>query len=147
MANPLQHAQKSHENTERQVKPYVGELLPRLVNNYGLLFLLALLVSLFLVPLLANWIPQSTATILGYALNLLLLVYGSRFLEGRNKATGLYVLYSRYSRQRRSLETLMKQAEAQSLENSDSLYSSVDLFEEAAKNFLSAAQDAGVKAK
>ena len=68
-------------------------------------------------------------------------------MEQRNQATSLYILYTRYSRQRRDLEALMKEAEANTLSNPDQLYISVDKLEEAARNFLDAARTAGVEAK
>src|SRR5215213_7155260 len=119
MVNPLHHAQKSHESIENQVKPYVSGLFPRLALNYGLLIIIAFLVSVLVVPTLALWIPQSTASVLGFSFNLLLFVFGWRSLEQRNKATSLYILYTRYSRQRRDLEALMKEAEAKTLDNND----------------------------
>jgi hypothetical protein len=147
MANPLAHAQNSHTTMEKEVKPYVSGLFPRLALNYGLLLFVAVLVSTIAVPTLGLWIPQSTASVLGFSINFLMLFFGWRFFEKRNKATSLYILYTSYSRQRRDLEALMKQAEAKSLSNMDALYTSVDKFEEAAKAFLSAAQEAGIEAK
>lgn len=147
MANPLAHAQNSHKKTETDVKPYVSGIFPRLALNYGLLLFVAVLVSTIAVPTLGLWIPQSTATVLGFSINFLTLFFGWRFFENRNKATSLYILYSSYSRQRRDLEALMKQAEAKSLANTDALYTSVDKFEEAAQAFLSAAMEAGVQPK
>jgi hypothetical protein len=147
MANPLNHAQHSHSRLESQIKPYVAGIFPRLAFNYGLLVVLALIVSLILVPSLAQWIPQSTASTIGFCTNFLLLFFGLRYLENRNHATALFMLYTRYSRQRRDLEALMQQAQAKTLENMDALYSSVDSLEEVGKNFITAATDTGIQPK
>jgi hypothetical protein len=147
MADPLNHAQNAHSRIEAQVKPYVAGIFPRLAFNYGLLMLLALLVSVIVVPSLAQWIPQSTASTIGFSANILLLFFGLRYLENRNHATSLFLLYTRYSRERRELEALIQQAQANTLTNSDSLYSSVDDLEEIARSFLTAATEAGIPPK
>jgi hypothetical protein len=147
MADPLNHAQTSHSKLESQIKPYVSGVFPRLALNYGLLVVLALIVSTIAVPSLAQWIPQSTATTLGFCINFLLLFFGLRYLENRNHATALFMLYTRYSRQRRDLEALIQQAQAKTLENTDTLYSSVDSLEEIGRSFITAATEAGIQPK
>jgi hypothetical protein len=141
MANPQNHAQKQHDHYEAEVKPYLYELFMRLGLNYGLLTLALLLIRFLIAPLAAQIIPESIIGSLLFALILLVWLFGWRFLEKRNQATSLYFLYSRFSRQRRDLETLLKTPP----DNPDNLYAAADLVEEAAQNFLKAAQDAGLK--
>jgi len=148
VANSLQHAKNSLEATHAHVQPYMAELFSRLASNYLLLMGGVLIVNMIGIPLLLRVIiiPVSTANILGFAAMLLILVYGWRFLENRNRATALFVLYIRYSRQRRELIASIEQAETDSLEDENTLYVNVDLYEESASSFLDAVEEQGLKA-
>lgn len=145
MANAVQHAQSSEARTYDAVRVYMPGLLPRLAFNYAILFALVFVVSLVGVPLLRQIIFESTAVIAGFAANVLILVYGLRWLEQRNPATTLFVLYTRFSRQRRDLHKLLRQAKSATPPSDQDLYVKVDLMEEAARQFIAAAQDQGIK--
>ena len=145
MANAVQHAQKSEAHTYDQVRVYLPGLLPRLAFNYAVLFAIIFIVGLVVVPLLRQVIFESTAIIAGFAANVLILVYGLRWLEQRNPATTLFVLYTRFSRQRRDLRKLLKLAETATPPADQELYTRVDLMEEAARQFIAAANDQGLK--
>ncbi|MGJ3237241.1 MAG: hypothetical protein ACFE0Q_00900 [Anaerolineae bacterium] len=146
MANPTQHAQRVLDASHEQVQPYMAALFSRLANNYGILFLLVLMVNLIGIPLLMRWmpVPASTANVLGFSAMVLILVYGWRFLENRNQATALFVLYIRYSRQRRDTEDTLKLAQEGALEDENRLYVQVDLLEENATSLLNAVQEQGL---
>ena len=143
MAKSLETVKRAHENIVNQVTPYVAGIFPRLASNYGLVIVLALLVSTIAVPSLAQFIPQSTATTLGFCANFLLLFFGLRYLESRNPATALFMLYSQYSRQRRDLEAMMKQGNS----SGESLENSLAALEAIAQSFIKAASEAGIQPK
>ncbi len=148
MANPIKHAKQTAENTHQQVQPYMASLFQRLGFNYANLIILMLVINILSVWLLLRILPlpPSTANVIGFAVNLIFLVYGWRFLEKRNNATALFVLYTRYSRQRRDLKDNIKLAEDGALENEDNLYTQVDVLEENASLFLDAVEEEGMKA-
>jgi uncharacterized membrane protein len=141
MSKSLASVEIAHERITKEVQPYVAGIFPRLAFNFGLLVVLALIVSTIAVPSLAQFIPQSTATTLGFCTNFLLLFFGMRYLENRNHALALFVLYSKYSRERRDLEAFMQQG------NQESLESNLDALEELAQSFINAATEAGVQPK
>jgi hypothetical protein len=145
MANAVQHAQNSEARTYDAVRVYMPGLLPRLAFNYAVLFALVFMVSLVGVPLLRQIIFESTSVIAGFAANVLILVYGSRWLEQRNPATTLFVLYTRFSRQRRDLRKLLQQVNTPAAPSDQDLYVKVDRMEEFARQFIAAAQDQGIK--
>ena len=148
MANPIKHAKKTAENAHLQVQPYMASLFQRLGFNYAILIMIMVLINTVGVWLLLTFlpIPQSTANVIGFSVNLIFLLYGWRFLEKRNRATSLFVLYTRYSRQRRDLTDNIKLAEDGALENTDDLYIQVDVLEEKATSFLEAVESEGMKA-
>lgn len=148
MANPIQNAKNSLAATHEQVQPYMAELFKRIASNYAILIAGVLVVNMIMLPLLLRFvpIPVSTANVLGFSAMLLILVYGWRFLENRNRATSLFVLYTRYSRQRRDLLATVEAAESSTLEDENTLYVNVDLLEEAASSLLDAVEEQGLKA-
>lgn len=148
MANPIQHAKTSAERVHEAVRPYMPETFYQLGINYGLLLISVVAVNMLGIPLILRFIPLtlSTANILGFSVMLLILVYGWRFLEKRNSATAIFVLYTRYSRERRNLQDILEQAENGVLEDENTIYTQVDILEETASNFLDAVEQQGVKA-
>lgn len=148
MANPIQHAKTSAERIHEAVRPYMPETFYQLGSNYGLLLIAVVAVNMLGIPLLLRFIslPLSTANVLAFSVMLLILVYGWRFLENRNHATAIFVLYTRYSRQRRDLLDTITQAENGILEDDNALYVQVDLLEEKATAYLEAVEEQGVKA-
>jgi len=86
------------------VRVYLPALLSRLALTTLVPITAALIVNVVLPLLLPDFVPSSTATILAFGANLLVLVFGWRALEGRTHATSLFVLYSGYSSQRRAVQ-------------------------------------------
>jgi len=146
MANPINHAKKAQERAYDAVQPYMPPLFKRLAFNYFvLLFTVAIVNTLGMRVLLSVLpMPPSTANVIGFSVNLILLLFGWRLLEQRNKATGLFILYTRFSSQRRDLKATIENAEDDVLDDDNALYVGVDLMEEAAKNFLDAVENEGV---
>ena len=123
------------ETVFNHVRQYMPGVARRIVFNYVILLGVALAVSLTLVPLLMRFIPRSTATTLGFAINLLWLFFGWRILENRNKATSLFVLYTRFSHERRGLEQTL------AANKSEDVLAQVELMEASAEAFISAAEE------
>lgn len=148
MADPLKHAQRSEDEAHTRVQPYMISLFQRLAVNYLILVVAMVLVYTAGTRLLLNLFPVSlfVANGIAFAVNVLILLFGWRYLENRNRATGLFVLYTRYSRQRRDLNDTITRAEDGSLENTDRLYLEVDLLEENTNSLLEAIEEQGVKA-
>ena len=120
-----------------QVREYMPGVARRIIFNYAVLIGVALAVSLILVPFLMRLIPRSTATTIGFAVNLVWLFYGWRLLENRNKATSLYALYIRYSHERRGLEQTL----AADKTKSEDVSEQVELMETSAEAFIRAAEE------
>lgn len=141
MANPVQHAERALEETYAAVQPYMPAIFKRIASNYSLLFGAVVFINLVALNALARLLPLpiSTLNTIGFAAILLTLYFGWRYLENRNQATGLFVLYTRYSRQKRDLQALLEQADA--LENEDTLYLAVDDLEQVASAFLDAVEE------
>lgn len=141
MADPLQHAKLSDAQLYPEVRAYMPSLLPRIAFNYMTLMMIAVLVSVVLVRVLENYIWESTANTIAFGINLALLVYGWRWLERRNQATSLFIIYTRYSRHRRELLKALEQATSGKLADLDSLYTLVDFAEESGNQFVQMAQE------
>jgi hypothetical protein len=121
-------------NTVRQYMPGVAR---RILFNYAVLLGVALAVSILFVPLLMRFIPRSTATTIGFAINIVWLFYGWRILENRNRATSLYALYTRFSHERRGLEQTLADDKAMS----DDVSAQVEVLEASAEAFIRAAEE------
>jgi len=141
MSNPIQHAQHSQQTTAKAVKGYMPGLGKRLVLNYGVLMVLIMVINASILALLLRFLPRSTANSVLFIVTVAWFYYGWRFLETRNRATALFILYTRFSRERRILDSLLNDAQQEKLENMDPLYTQVDRVEEAAQSFISAAED------
>ncbi|MGB7339073.1 MAG: hypothetical protein WBC91_09300 [Phototrophicaceae bacterium] len=148
MANPIQHAETTLTRVHAHVQPYMADLFYRVANNYLLLLAAVFVTNMIGIPLLLRFvpIPLSTVNIIGFSAMLLILVYGWRYLENRNHATALFVLYIRYSRAKRDLEASLVLAKEGVLENDDTLYIQVDFLEETATGLLDAVEEQGLKA-
>ena len=148
MANPIQHAERAIENTYAEIQPYIPAIFKRLALNYALLLGAVLLINIIVLNVFAAIFPLaiSTLNVVSFGAMLLLIVFGWRYLENRNQATGLFVLYTYYSRQRRDLRSLIVQAEEQNLEDEDALYLGVDTLEQVTKTFLEAAEEQNLEA-
>jgi hypothetical protein len=100
------------DEIHESVRGYMPPLLPRLLLTYGLPVLGVLLANILLPLLIPDFVPTSTATILTFAVHLLILYLGWRTLEQRTHATALFVLYSTYTTQRRNFrKSLQSDAE------------------------------------
>src|SRR5688572_21132418 len=132
--NPTQQHIETVFNHVRQYMPGVAR---RIIFNYVVLLGVALAISIILVPFLMRFIPRSTATTIGFAVNIVWLFYGWRILENRNKATSLYALYTRFSHERRGLE----QALADDKTMSEDVTAQVEVLEASAEAFIRAAEE------
>lgn len=128
---------KTLQTIQDDVRRYTGRLIPRLLSTYGIPVVVALLVASIIAPLLAGVIPNSTANILALAANIFILVYGVRWLDSRTHATGLFILYTRYSQQRRQIKTLRKNDETPDP-------AMIDNLREEANAFISAMQERNI---
>jgi hypothetical protein len=138
--NMIQQAQQTDENLFQELQPYMIAILPRLTFNYLSLTMPLLLFWLIGLQLLAQIVPLSTANAIIFALSLFMFIYGWRFLENRNHATALFVLYTRYSRQRRDLKALLKPETDEAR-----LISNLQWLAESAQSFLDAAKENGLE--
>lgn len=130
----MSETQDRIETTHEDVRRYMPGVGKQLLLNYAVLMLIALFLNIAVITLLLRFIPRPTANAIAFGFNLVWLIYGWRYLEGRNHATALFVLYTRYSRERRDLTRLLDTADAPALDNS------VDAVEETAQRFIDAAQ-------
>lgn len=135
----LEEAKQQDETIFEEVQPYMLAIMPRLSFNYASLSLGLLFLWLIGLQLLARIVPLSTANATLFVASLFIFIYGWRFLENRNHATSLFVLYTRYSRQRRDLKALIS-----SDADEESLSNNIQWLEEAAQAFIHAAQDSGL---
>jgi maltose-binding protein MalE len=87
-----------------------------------------------------SFIPDSTAMILTFGVNLLILVKGWQYMERKTRATSLFSLYTRYSSQRRRTESLIEANAA-----TDDIHDALHATESLAQSFIEAAQDAGIQ--
>jgi hypothetical protein len=136
----LEQAKETDETIFKQVQPYMLALMPRLTFNYFTLSMIILILWLIGLQLLAKLVPVSTANAIMFALSLLIFIYAWRFLENRNHATALFVLYTHYSRQRRDLKAQMA-----SEVDEETLLNNLQWLEDSAQAFLEAAQENGLE--
>ncbi|MEL6408490.1 MAG: hypothetical protein AAFR81_29250 [Chloroflexota bacterium] len=149
MQETIQHTRQQLDTVHAAVRPYMPHLFQRLFGNYGLIFFFVLAWNLIVLNLIATYIPfpQSTIVVLGFAGPLLILYYGWRFMESRNHATALFVLYTQYSSQRRSLLNKLEQAENGVLDDDNPLIVGIQQLEETADSFLNAADENKLQAQ
>jgi membrane protein implicated in regulation of membrane protease activity len=136
----FQAAKQSDETIFQQVQPYMVAILPRISFNY--LILTSSLVVLWFIglQLLAQILPFSTANVIMFALSLIIFVRGWRFLENRNHATALFILYTRYSRQRREFRSII----ATEIDE-ETLQTNLQWLKDSAQSFIDAATENGVE--
>ena len=137
MSETVNKTQEHIENIFNHVRQYMPGVAKRILFNYGLLIVGAFAISLIVVPLLGRYIPRSTATTIGFAANVLWLFYGWRLLEKRNRATSLYALYVRFSKERRDLEQTLSTEKAKT----EAVSEQVEVVEATAESFILAAQE------
>ena len=138
MPDSLRH---QAEALHQRVRAYLPDLLMRLAQTVGLPLFAALLLATAGGVLLARFIPSSTTTILLTGLNIVVIYQGWRWFERRLKAISLFIVYSAYSKERRTLLALLgSQASA---EDSQAQWRAC---QEAAQAFIEAMQQVGAKA-
>lgn len=149
MQETIQYTRQQLDTVYKAIRPYMPHLFQRLAGNYGLIFFVVLVWNLIVLTVIDAYIPfpQSTIIVLSFAGPLLILYYGWRFMENRNHATSLFVLYTQYSSQRRRLLTQLEQAENGVLEDDNTLIVGVQQLEETADSFLDAADENKLQAQ
>ena len=135
----LEQAKQADENIYKEVQPYMLAIFPRMTFNYLSLTLGILILWFAGIYLLDSFMPQALSTSIIFALSLLIFVFGWRFLENRNHATSLFVLYTSYSRQRRDFKAQLRG------DDKIKISTSIGLLEETAQEFIAAAKDSGVE--
>lgn len=138
----MPNIEKEIQTIHEEVRRYMPSLLPRLALNYGVPIGLAMLFNYGLTAYLINFVPRSTANAFAFTGNVIILVGLWRWLESRNQATGLLLLYTAYSSQRRALQQkIQTEADKQTLENEFANLQS------SAETFLNTAQARGLPAR
>lgn len=126
--------QKVIDNTYHDVRQYFPGLLQRLLITYIVPIVLAMVFTIIGGQLLIAFTGDAgSANMTAFLVNVIILMTVWRFLERRTQATGLFVQYTRYSRQRRDL----KKSEAMPAEDLDTL-------RQLARDFIESAQQAGI---
>lgn len=127
--------QKTIDTTYSAVRPYMPGLVQRLLVTYGVPIALTMLMAIFGGRLLvAITRDVGTANMTALLLNIVILMVAWRFLERRTQATGLFVQYTRYSRQRRDLQ------KAETITSDD-----LEALHTLASDFITSAQGAGLR--
>jgi len=124
------------DELQDSVRGYLPPLLRRLALTYGLPLAAVLVMNAVLPLLLPDFLPLSTATILTFAVHLLIFYFGWQALERRTQATALFVAYSSYSTQRRTLRKALEKGEEAAIPLVD--------VRKSADSFIRAAQDNGL---
>lgn len=137
-----QTARQRMNETQAAQRPFIPSLLRRLALTYGLPLSAALLLATVGAVLLSSLIPSSTATVVVFALNVGLFYYGWNALEKRTRATALFTLYVAGTRERRTLEKLIRAAEANDTAAAGLLAEQVARYEASAHNFIEQMQAA-----
>lgn len=140
----LKTVQRRAEKRLAAVQPSIRAYVPAIVRNMALTYLPAftvlVVVSAVLPRLLLNFLPDSTSAIITWGANLMILLYGLRYLEKRYRGTTLFTLYTQYSKQRRTLEKAL--AESQ---DAELLSASLQSLETAVDQLMKTLQEAGAR--
>lgn len=126
--------QKTIDKTYSDVRQYFPALLQRLLVTYSVPIVLTMIMALVGGQVLITLTGDvGTSSMTALLVNIIILMVVWRFMERRTQATGLFVLYTRYSRQRRDLQ------KAEDVSSDD-----VDVLATLASNFIESAQAAGI---
>lgn len=136
-----QQAQRILSNSHEDVRRYMPGVLPRLAMTYFIPILFVLLVSILLTSRLSEFVPQALAPVLGLVINIAILLGSWKILDSHNKATGLFILYTHYSRHRRDLSAMLDSNEA----DTQTVHAATELVASSAELFIAMAQESGVK--
>ncbi len=107
----MQPPEAQLEQVHNDVRRYMPGVLPRLLMTYLVPVMLAMMSAGLVVGLLASLVPPLSARTFAFTAMLAILLFGWRWLENRNQATALLVLYTRYSNQRRAARTALANGE------------------------------------
>ena len=144
MADAIGRATRLIDRTSDQVRGFLPTLAQRLALVYGLPILLAMLISSLGPLLIGDLLPQSTANLILLAINIFVLVQVWRRAEARWKSTGLFMLYTRYSRTRRLLRDMLERARAGSIDEPGALDLQCEQLTLDADRFVVTAQETGL---
>ena len=103
----IEESRNRIEYERDRVRVYLPDLIKKLGITYGVPLIAAMLLATLGGIIISNFLPVSTTNIIVFGLNLGILLYGWRWLEKRTNATGIFLMYSRWSRTRRDLEKLL----------------------------------------
>lgn len=145
LRNVIDLSRQRAERLREMLRPYLPALVQRLALTYGLPMLAAVLLATLGAVAISNVLPNSTTTLVVLGLNIAVLYFGWRFAERRYRGTGLFMLYSAYSRERRELEMLIRRAEKGLLSEPDVLTMKRQMADDAARAFLDAMRAEGVQ--
>lgn len=132
-------ARQSMTHERERVRAYLPDVLQRLLLTYGIPLLIAFVLATAGGVVISSFLPVSTTNIIVLGLNLAVLVYGWRWLERRYKATSLFLIYVRFSRERRDLDKMLKNDAAP-----DAIQAKQSMMEESAQNFIDAVRELGI---
>lgn len=148
MTDEIQHKSAEAREFMQQQRERLRVYTPALGNRLLLTYLVPIIGMLAVTTLLGVFgsraLPESTLSLLGLAANIVILVYGWRWAEKRLRGTSLFVLWSRYNKERRELELLLKRADASHEMQPEIIDMKRDLLQNAADNVVSAMQGVGV---
>lgn len=145
MGTHLETIEARMNAAQASLRPYLGDLLARLAQTYIIPFGLAFLVSTVGGVVFANALPalpQSTLSVLLFAVNVLIFWYGWRWLERRTRATSLYILYVRAARERRALASALAHAQDGNAQAQNDLALLARAYEDAVAQFKAGISEA-----
>ena len=152
MTNPPYGINEAYEAAERtiattrdEVRRYIPEVVRRMMMTFGAPLLVAVLVATIGAMLLARVLPSPTVSLIAFVVNVGVMFYGWRYFEQRLHGTSAFVVYTRYSRLRRDLETLLKQAPEGADVSAADIEEQRELVVEAADAFIDVMQDMGAQ--
>lgn len=137
-------AQRIRDESYDEVRAYMPKIAPRLAATYLLPMLLAGVVTIAVMWLVSTWLSPIVASALPLTISLIVIIATWRIMESRYHATGLLVMYTHYSSNRRKLDTLLEQAEQGDYDETN-LLAAADLTEETANTFVMAAQEQNIQ--
>ncbi|QPC83594.1 hypothetical protein G4Y79_04210 [Phototrophicus methaneseepsis] len=141
----VRRAKKTIERTRDEVRAYLPSLVQRLGLTFGVPILVAFFVATIGAMIVSQFIPSSTTSILAFGLNIAIMVFGWRYLEGRYRGTSAFIVYTRYSRTRRDLEKMIEKTPAGSDTSAEQIETQREGVVKAADAFLQAMQEMGAQ--
>lgn len=140
----VEDVQIESEHIYDSIRGYLPALGNRLMLTYLLPLTLGLIAGVVVLLLANQALPQSTASILSFGANLLILGFGWRILEKHTGATSLFVSYTAASSARRRLRKLLTQAQSGEDVPAEALTDQLNTFEAAAQAFMDNMRHQGI---